>query len=108
MSTVLGLVGISNKGTYNSATAYKQGNFVYYNGSTYLCINESGCTGVTPTNDGTNWQYLAVGTTENKIASTSGLGFVKIGDGITVASDGTISAQSKIDTWAALGGGSIV
>lgn len=59
--TDLGLVGIVNKGTYNSGTTYMSGNFVYYANSSWLCILD-GTVGVTPSASATtNWQLMARG-----------------------------------------------
>lgn len=56
----LGTVGIVDKGNYSATTTYAKGNFVFYLGSTWLCLKDN-TKGVTPTNDGTNWKYLARG-----------------------------------------------
>lgn len=56
---VLGKVGLVNKGAYNSGTSYTALDFVKYNGSTYVALK--GVRGITPSNDGTNWSYLAQG-----------------------------------------------
>lgn len=51
----LGRVGFVLRGTYNSSTAYKQLDVVYYNGSSYVAkIN---CTGIAPGN-ASAWQEL--------------------------------------------------
>ena len=53
----LGRVGFVMRGTYNSSTAYKQLDVVFYNGSSYVAkIN---CTGIAPGN-ATAWQELIV------------------------------------------------
>ena len=56
---VLGKVGLVNKGTYNASTAYTALDFVKYNGSSFVALK--GVQGVTPSDDGTNWAYLAKG-----------------------------------------------
>ncbi len=55
---ILGNVGILYVGAYNSSTQYEYLNCVTYNGSSYVCVNQNGVTGVTPgtTND---WQLSA-------------------------------------------------
>lgn len=58
--TDLGLIGIANRGTYSASATYMKGNFVYYEGSTYLALLDN-LTGVTPTPDMVNWQLLAAG-----------------------------------------------
>lgn len=55
----LGTVGIAYKGEYLEGTTYKYLNCVYYEGSTYLALQE--VTGETPNNDGVKWRYLAQG-----------------------------------------------
>lgn len=57
---VLGKVGLANRGTYSASTTYTALDFVLYNGSTFVALKE--VTGVTPVNDGVNWQYMALGT----------------------------------------------
>lgn len=62
MPTSLGLVGIVDKGVYNSAATYVKGNFVYYDGSTWLCISSTSVTNVEPTElNSSTWKYLAKG-----------------------------------------------
>ena len=56
----LGKVGLLNRGTYSSSAVYNAMDFVYYNGSTYICLRNS-VTNVTPNNNGTDWRYLAQG-----------------------------------------------
>ena len=55
---ILGNVGVLYVGAYNSSTQYEYLNCVTYNGSSYVCVNQDGVTGVTPgtTND---WQLSA-------------------------------------------------
>ena len=55
---ILGNVGVLYVGAYNSSTKYEYLNCVTYNGSSYVCVNQDGVTGVTPgtTND---WQLSA-------------------------------------------------
>lgn len=72
--TDLGLVGIVNKGTYDSGTTYNKGMFVYYQNSSWLCIKD-GTVGVAPsTSATTNWQMLAhgYGLQNNATTNTSG------------------------------------
>lgn len=56
---VLGKVGLVNKGVYAAGTTYSALDFVKYNGSTFVALKS--VKGVTPADDGTNWQYLARG-----------------------------------------------
>lgn len=59
MGRILGTVGIADKGVYSADVTYMAGNFVYYNGSTWLARRD-GLQGVTP-REGTDWKYLARG-----------------------------------------------
>lgn len=60
-STDLGLVGIVNKGSYDSTVTYNKGMFVLSGGSTWLCIKDN-TKNVTPSLAATtNWQLMALG-----------------------------------------------
>lgn len=103
MANVLGVVGIADKGTYDASAKYSYMNEVYYNGSSYLCINKDGCTGVTPSDDKVNWRFHARGLTAEEagsigVATTDKAGMVKIGDGLNVTADGTVSRKIPT-TW---------
>lgn len=63
----LGAIGIVPKGVYSAATTYTRLNAVTYEGSTYLVLAES-ISGVTPSNDGTNYVLLAQGFTASDAA----------------------------------------
>lgn len=68
---VLGKVGLVNKGEYSSSASYTALDFVQYDGSTYVA--KRSVSGVTPSNDGTNWQYMARGASlalENDLLAT--------------------------------------
>ena len=56
---VLGKVGLVNKGVYAAGKTYSALDFVKYNGSTFVALK--GVQGITPSDDGTNWAYLAKG-----------------------------------------------
>lgn len=56
----LGIVGYTYKSSYSSETTYNRYNCVEYEGSTYVALKD-GLTGVAPSNDETNWKYLARG-----------------------------------------------
>lgn len=56
----LGLVGYTHEGSYSETATYNRFNCVEYEGSTYVALLD-GLTGVTPSNDGTSWKYLARG-----------------------------------------------
>lgn len=57
--TDLGLVGIVSAGNYAAGTTYNKGQFVLYQGSSWLCKLDN-TTGITPAS-GANWQLLANG-----------------------------------------------
>lgn len=59
----LGKVGIVDKGNYSASATYNSGDFVTYNGSTFLAIKD-GVKGIAPSDDKTNWKYLAKGFNE--------------------------------------------
>lgn len=55
---ILGNVGVLYVGAYNSSIQYEYLNCVTYNGSSYVCVNQNGVTGVEPgTTD--DWQLSA-------------------------------------------------
>lgn len=56
----LGKVGLANRGVYSASAQYTALDFVAYNGSTYVALKN--VTGVTPSDDGVNWQAMALGT----------------------------------------------
>lgn len=78
---------------WSANTDYVFGDYVTYQNKLYLCKTAHTSTS---TFDSTKWQEIG----ELPIANTSTLGGVKIGKGISVASDGTIS-WSGIPVWAA-------
>lgn len=56
--TALGLIGFTDQGVYNSATAYVRNDIVHYNGNLWRCLVDD-TTAVTPA-EGANWTvYLA-------------------------------------------------
>lgn len=59
MTTSLGKVGIVDRGNYLQEETYNAGDFVLYNGSTWLALKD-GLLGAEPA-EGTNWKYLARG-----------------------------------------------
>lgn len=63
MATSLGKVGIVNKGNYSAEVVYNSGDFVLYEGSTWLALKDN-LLGVEP-GEGENWKYLARGVPEN-------------------------------------------
>ena len=56
-NTVLGKVSVVPRGDYSASTTYYALDIVGYNGGSYLAMQE--VTGVTPSNDQTNWMQLS-------------------------------------------------
>ena len=92
--TSLGLVGIADKGTYNQDTTYNRGQFVLYNGSTWLALKDN-LTGVEPT-EGENWKYLARGFAAELLSLVTAID----SQGLSGSQGGQVSAQSLIDVLA--------
>ena len=87
MATSLGKVGIVDKGNYSSEEIYNSGDFVFYEGSTWLALKDN-LLGVDP-GDGENWKYLARGLS-NGIATPNKVGVVKPNNDFTIGEDGTL------------------
>ena len=68
--TELGIVGYADKGTYSASATYNKPDVVYYNGSSYVALKD-GMKGVTPSNNGKNWKYLARGFQADTAAQVS-------------------------------------
>lgn len=68
-SSSLGKVGILCKGAYDSSVAYKEGEYVYYLGSTYIALKNL-TAGTTPVNDFVNWMYLAEGVSVDEVLTS--------------------------------------
>jgi len=68
--SILGTVGIADKGDYNANTTYVEGNFVYYGGSTWVALKNN-ITGITP-EEGENWKYLARGFGSDSLSQIEG------------------------------------
>lgn len=98
--SILGTVGIADKGTYSPTATYKKGNFVLHNGSSWLVLQDE-LTGVEPIDDGVNWKYLARGfLTEllSEISATDTSGLLGTA-GITVTGQALIDKISdRVDT----------
>jgi hypothetical protein len=58
--TKLGVIGYAFKGTYNETTTYNKYHTVYYDGSTFVCLQDN-VINQTPENDGVYWHMLAKG-----------------------------------------------
>lgn len=56
--TDIGKVAITPQKDYKSEQTYEWLDVVTYDGASYMCIHEDGCTGIVPTNTG-YWQLLA-------------------------------------------------
>ena len=87
MATSLGKVGIVDKGNYSAEVIYNSGDFVFYEGSTWLAL-KGNLLGVEPV-DGENWKYLARGLS-NGIATPNKAGVVKPNNNFTIGEDGTL------------------
>lgn len=87
MATSIGKVGIVDKGNYSAEVIYNSGDFVFYEGSTWLAL-KGNLLGVEPV-DGENWKYLARGLS-NGIATPNKAGVVKPNNDFTIGEDGTL------------------
>lgn len=92
--TSLGLVGIADKGTYNQDTTYNRGQFVLYNGSTWLALKDN-LTRVEP-KEGENWKYLARGFAAELLSLVTAID----SQGLSGSQGGQVNAQSLIDVLA--------
>ena len=102
--TLLGKVGLVNKGEYSPGETYNKYDSVYYENSTYMA-KEDGTTG-TPT-DGGNWQYLARGVTGAAAKFESVIATVDEGTGtpeVTVEMSGEDTAKTLAFTFKNLKG----
>lgn len=92
--TSLGLVGIADKGTYNAEATYNKGQFVLYDGSTWLALKDN-LNGVTPA-EGENWKYLARGFAAELLSLVTAID----SQGLSGSQGGQVTAQSLIDVLA--------
>ena len=92
--TSLGLVGIADKGTYSAEVTYNKGQFVLYDGSTWLALKDN-LTGVTP-EEGESWKYLARGFTAELLSLVTAID----SQGISGSQGSQVNAQSLIDVLA--------
>ena len=95
MATSLGKVGIVDKGNYSSEATYNSGDFIFYEGSTWLALRD-GLLGVNPT-EGENWKYLARGVPDG-IATAEQVGVVKPSEDLIIAEDGTLGINTVFET----------
>lgn len=95
MATSLGKVGIVDKGNYSSEEIYNSGDFVFYEGSSWLAIKD-GLMGIEPV-EGENWKYLARGLA-NGIATPNKAGVVKPSNDFIVEEDGTLGLNTTFET----------
>ena len=75
--SLLGRIGYNDRGVYSENNEYVRGDVVYHEGSSYVALTT--VTGIAPTDDNTNWKYLAhgFGATElSEIDATDTSGFV--------------------------------
>lgn len=94
MSTSLGKVGIVDKGNYSAEVVYNSGDFVLYEGSTWLALKD-GLTGIKPT-EGENWKYLARGVSDG-IATVEQVGVVKPSTDLTITEDGSLGISTVFE-----------
>lgn len=92
--TPLGLVGIADKGTYSAEATYNKGQFVLYDGSTWLALKDN-LNGVTPA-EGENWKYLARGFAAELLSLVTAID----SQGLSGSQGGQVNAQSLIDVLA--------
>ena len=92
--TSLGLVGIADKGTYSAEVTYNKGQFVLYDGSTWLALKDN-LTGVTPA-EGESWKYLARGFAAELLSLVTAID----SQGISGSQGSQVNAQSLIDVLA--------
>ena len=75
--SLLGRIGYNDRGVYSENNEYVRGDVVYHEGSSYVALTT--VTGIAPTDDNTNWKYLArgfVATELSEIDATDTSGFV--------------------------------
>ena len=75
--SLLGRIGYNDRGVYSENNEYVRGDVVYHDGSSYVALTT--VTGIDPTDDNTNWKYLArgfVATELSEIDATDTSGFV--------------------------------
>lgn len=75
--SLLGRIGYNDRGVYSENSEYVRGDVVYHEGSSYVALTT--VTGIAPTDDNTNWKYLArgfVATELSEIDATDTSGFV--------------------------------
>ena len=95
MATNLGKVGIVDKGNYSLEATYNSGDFIFYEGSTWLALKD-GLTGIKPT-EGEAWKYLARGVPDG-IARPEQVGVVKPSEDLTITKDGTLGINTVFET----------
>ena len=74
--SLLGRIGYNDRGVYSENNEYVRGDVVYHEGSSYVALTT--VTGIAPTDDNTNWKYLArgfVATELSEIDATDTSGF---------------------------------
>lgn len=84
----IGQAAYVNKGVYNAGTAYAALNTVFYNGGTWVALQN--VTGVTPGSDSTKWLCITQGIKTLSVAAGS-TGYVNVTITLT---DGTSSSTS--------------
>jgi len=87
----LGTVGIADKGTYNASATYVKGNFVLYEGSSWIALKDN-LTGIPP-EEGENWKYLARGFGSDNLSQILGTDT----SGVLGAAGASVNSQALID-----------
>ncbi len=89
--TFLAKLGIAYEGDYSETTTYEQFDAVYYNGSTYIALVDSPAG--PPSDDGTNWRFLAKGFLSQVISNLTATDK----NGVIGEAGATVNAQNLID-----------
>lgn len=89
--TILGTIGIADKGTYDPDATYVTGNFILHNGSTWLALKDN-LTGIEP-EEGENWKYLARGFGSDNLSQIEG----KDTSGVLGTAGADVVSQELID-----------
>lgn len=83
---LLGKIAFTWKGTYSAGTTYARQDVVYYNGSSYVCLQDN-TTGQTPANLTAYWQLFTQGVAS--VSNTAGEVIYNNGSGLVALPIGT-------------------
>lgn len=97
---LIGKVAVTPRGAYNPATSYTKLDTLTYNGSSYMALQP--VVGVTPSNDGVNYQLVAMKGTDGTNGSngsdgTNGTNGAPGDDGTTLTTISSVSGVLTID-----------